>query len=370
MTPQLAAIFSQFSVSQAPVSATGLTSGHINETWRVDTESDTSYVLQRLSPVAFPNPDSVMANKLAVTRHLSAKAAAAGFRRPVPSFVPLREGGFLLRDKGGGAWNLMPFIGPSRSYLAAPDAHLAREAGLTLGAFLRETSDLDPAVLSETLPGFHDLSRRLGEFDVALASAEADRRSDAAQVIEAVGELRESMLVIERLRMAGAIPQRVTHNDTKLPNMLFTPEGKGLCMIDLDTVMPGILHYDFGDAVRMLCNTGAEDEPDADCIGIRLDYFEAFAQGMFGGGSHLLPRPGEMTALADSPAVMAFIVGLRMLTDFLQGDRYFSTAYPGHNLVRARAQLALARRFTDARARLQTAIESALQSAANSDRTG
>ncbi|MFZ8965192.1 MAG: phosphotransferase enzyme family protein [Steroidobacteraceae bacterium] len=369
MNVKLADIFGRFAVDELPCAATLLTSGHINQTWRVDTTSGASYVLQRLSPVAFPDPDSVMANKLAVTRHLSTRAAAADAARPVPRFLALREGGFLLRDEDGGAWNLMPFIGPSRSYLAAPDVHIAREAGLTLGEFLSHTSDLDPTLLNETLPGFHDLGRRLGEFDVALASADAGRRNEAAQAIRDVGELRESMLVIERLRVAGVIPPRVTHNDTKLPNMLFTPEGKGLCMIDLDTVMPGILHYDFGDAVRMLCNTGAEDEPDPDRIGIRLDYFEAFIEGMFG-GSRLAPQPGETTALADSPAAMAFIVGLRMLTDFLEGDRYFTTAYPGHNLVRARAQLALAGRFTEARARLEDALESALQSAADSGRTG
>lgn len=369
MDSKLAALFVQFGVSDTPTSATALTSGHINQTWRIDTASGSSYVLQRLSPVAFPDPDSVMINKLTVTRHLWKRALESDPSHPVPRFLALREGGFLLRDEDGKAWNLMPFIGPSRSYLAAPDVHIAREAGLTLGAFLSRTSDLDPSLLTETLPGFHDLNRRLAEFDTALASAEAGRRNQASQVIADVGGLRESMLVIERHKAAGTIPLRVTHNDTKLPNMLFTPEGKGLCMIDLDTVMPGILHYDFGDAVRMLCNAGAEDDPDPDRIEVRFDYFKAFVQGMFGEGQ-LLPRHGETTALADSPAVMAFIVGLRMLTDFLQGDRYFATAYAGHNLVRARAQLALAHRFAKARAQLENLIGSALQSAANSGRTG
>jgi len=367
--PRLAAIFSQFSVSAMPTSATGLTSGHINDTWRIDTESGQSYVLQRLNPIAFPDPDAVMANKLAVTEHLLKRAGGRGFGKAVPGFLPLRRGGFLLRDNQGGAWNLMPFIGPSRSYLVAPDVHIAREAGQTLGLFLSQTSDLDPALLSETLPGFHNLERRLAEFDAAKDSADPRRCEDAAPTIDTVTELRESMLGIEQLRQAGVIPERVTHNDTKLPNMLFTPQGKGLCMIDLDTVMPGILHYDFGDAVRMLCNSGAEDDPNPDHIKVRLDYFEAFVEGMFGEGT-LVPRTGETTALADSPAVMAFIVGLRMLTDFLQRDRYFAIAYPGHNLVRARAQLALARRFSDSRAPMEDAIESALQSAAQAGRTG
>jgi hypothetical protein len=177
------------------------------------------------------------------------------------------------------------------------------------------------------------------------------------------------MQVLDQQRDSDALPLRVTHNDTKLSNMLFSPSGTGLCMIDLDTVMPGLLHYDFGDAVRVLCNSGAEDEPDTHAIQVRLDYFEAFTHGMFG-QSGFKPRPEELAGLSISPAVMAFIVGLRMLTDFLEGDRYFSTAYPGHNLVRTRAQFTLARRFLAARPPMQASIEHAIQSTAASGRTG
>jgi hypothetical protein len=235
----------------------------------------------------------------------------------------------------------MNYIEDSLVYLKSPNADIAFEAGKAFGSFLAMTSDLDPSLLHESLPRFHSMSLRYTEFERALTSASADRLTMASEMIESAHELRPEMHILEEWAAEGTIPVRVTHNDTKISNALFSKDGKALCVIDLDTVMPGIVHYDFGDSVRSICGTADEDEPEISEVEFNLEYYKSFVRG-FVGASGLRLTEAETKGLARSGKVMTFIIGLRFLTDFLNNDIYFETKYDTHNLVRARNQFRLA----------------------------
>jgi hypothetical protein len=235
----------------------------------------------------------------------------------------------------------MIYIDDSRVFLKTPDKKTAYEAGKAFGRFLALTSDLDPSRVRETLPRFHSMSLRFEQFDASLKSADEQRRSGASDLIAYAGSVRSEMHSLEKLTAEGEIPFRVTHNDTKLSNALFSGDGEALCVIDLDTVMKGIVHYDFGDAVRTICSGEDEDEPDLSNIHFDMGYFESFTRG-FVGESGLELSAKESEGLALSAKVMTFIIGLRFLTDYLNNDIYFDTKFDNHNLIRARNQFRLA----------------------------
>ncbi|MCO6512326.1 MAG: aminoglycoside phosphotransferase family protein [Aridibacter famidurans] len=337
-------VFEAFAAEGAPVQADPIKTGHINQTFVVRTDAGGSYVLQQINGRVFPDPEAVIDNKVKVASHIAAKRAGLPeqeFRRRALRFFETRSGGFLHKDPEGGFWNLLNYIEDSRVYLRTPNSKVAREAGRAIATFLKDTEDLDPSALNVTIPRFHSMSLRYSQFDEAVASGSDERKSEAEDLIGRAFELRSEMLSLERRVSEGLIPLRVTHNDTKISNVLFSEDDEALCMIDLDTVMPGVVHYDFGDAVRTICNKGDEDEQDVANVGFDLEYFEAFVKGFFR-DSGLDLRSGEAEGLAFSSRVMTFIVGLRMLTDYLNNDIYFDTAYETHNLVRARSQFRLA----------------------------
>jgi Ser/Thr protein kinase RdoA (MazF antagonist) len=214
----------------------------------------------------------------------------------------------------------------------------AYEAARAFGTFQYLVSDLEGGPLRETLPGFHDTPRRLAALE---AAAKADRAGRAAEAAAELSQAR-SQAACAGLLVSAGLPVRVTHNDTKINNVLFDAEsGRGLCVIDLDTVMPGLMPFDFGDLVRTAVSPAAEDEPDLARVGVRLDVFEAIAQGWREGAGDAL-TDAEKALLPASGRVIAYELGLRFLTDYLDGDRYFKTRRPAHNLHRARVQLRLA----------------------------
>lgn len=334
-------IFGNFEVDEPVVESAPIVSGHINDTFLVKTEGG-SYVLQRINTSVFTNPDQVVANKVLVVNHL--RSDGASLQEPgrrVLTFRETRAGGYLHTDTGGNAWNLMNYIEDSLVYLKSPNSKIAFEAGKAFGSFLAMTKDLDASRLHETLPRFHSMSFRYSQFDEALGSASNDRLVEASDLIGTAHELRSEMHILEEWAAEGKIPLRVTHNDTKISNALFSKDGKAICVIDLDTVMPGIVHYDFGDAVRTICGSADEDEQDISKVEFNFDYFKSFVEG-FLGKSGLKLSDAEAEGLALSGKVMSFIVGLRFLTDYLNNDIYFDTKYETHNLVRARNQFRLA----------------------------
>jgi glucosamine-6-phosphate deaminase len=322
--------------------------GHINDTFVVSFEQGgvtTRYILQRINENVFKNVDVVMDNIARVTAHAGRRAIASGapdaIRRAL-TLIPTRAGGNLHRDAFG-AWRCYIFIEGAQSYDVIKDPAMAREGARAFGEFQRLLSDLPGGRLLETIPHFHDTRRRFEALRQAVAEDKVGRVREAAAEIGFARE-RESMVdVVLQLLASGAIPERVTHNDTKLNNVMIDDlTGAGICVIDLDTVMPGSALYDFGDMVRSAINSAPEDERDLTRVHARLDIFDALTEGYLSASRAFL-TPAEVAHLAFSGRLIAFEIGLRFLTDFLQGDVYFKTHRPGHNLDRARAQFALLR---------------------------
>ena len=322
-------------------------SGHINDTFAVTySQAGTSvrYILQRLNRQVFTDPAAVMDNVRRVTAHLAAKAAGLpDASRRALTLIPARDGGSAVRDAAGETWRCFLFIEnvTAHDVLASPE--LARKAAAAFGTFQELLADLPGGRLNETIPEFHNTVRRCEALERAVA---ADCAGRAGLCQAEIGFARRNRALAASLlgrQAAGLLPERVTHNDTKLNNvMLDNATGEGLCVIDLDTVMPGLALYDFGDLVRSATNPAAEDEPDLAKVTMRLEYFEALVEGYLATAGQFL-TPDEKECLALSGQVIAFEVGLRFLTDFLEGDRYFKVrqGWENHNLHRCRTQFKL-----------------------------
>ena len=336
-------IFKKFAAESEFVNAVELDSGHINDTFVIETTAKPFYVLQRINHFVFGDVPSLVENKIAVSRHLRKKLKGLSedvLRERVLTFVRTETDENFYKDDQGNYWNLSLYVDNCVNYEKVPNAKIAFEAGKIFGEFLYLTNDFEIEQITETIPDFHKMSLRFRQFDESLANAKPERIGQASELIEFVHLSRNEMLALEKLVNEDKIPFRLTHNDTKISNVLFSRKGEALCVIDTDTVMKGIVHYDFGDAVRTICNNGSEDEKDLSKVTFNLDYFEAFTKGFlesFGEGISDI----EVEYLAFSAKVMTFIVGIRMLTDFLNNDVYFKPRYELHNLVRAKSQMKL-----------------------------
>ena len=315
------------------VARLGEGSGHIHRTFRVECEGG-ALALQRLNAEVFPDLEALMANFLAVTEHLRAKQAGTpDLDRRVLRSLPLRGGGWLHRDGEGAAWRATRFIEGARMPSEPATPGEARAAASALGGFLARLADLPRAALRETLPGFHDTRQRFLALQDAAASDPMGRAGEAADVLA----YARSQEALSGALDGSRLTLRPVHNDTKLANVLLDGKtGEGLCVLDLDTVMPGLAAHDFGDLVRSAAFDGAEDE-----AGARLDLgrLRALAEGYLEGAGDSL-APEERAAFGLGARVIAYELGLRFLTDHLLGDRYFGAPVPGLNLIRARAQFA------------------------------
>ncbi|MBE5803807.1 MAG: aminoglycoside phosphotransferase family protein [Clostridiales bacterium] len=311
--------------------------GHINYTFLVETGAGGAYILQRLSPAAFNAPEKVMENVSRVTAYLRGVIARRGGdpSRETLEIIPLADGReYLLTDEG--CWRMYRFIAGARSYQQAENEAVFREAGRGFGRFMRDLAQYPAVTLHETIPRFHDTENRLTAFRAA-AARDTSGRAD--------GVRQEIAFVLERGHRAGTLvsaglPLRVTHNDTKLNNVLMDEQGRALCVIDLDTVMPGLCAYDFGDSIRSGANTAAEDEADLSRVHFSLPMFRAYAEGYLGETGDMLTG-AEIDSLPLGAWMMTYECGMRFLMDYLNGDTYYHTTYPTHNLTRARNQFAL-----------------------------
>ena len=317
--------------------------GHINDTYRVTLPDGARYVLQRLNTAIFTRPEQVMENIAAVTAHLKAVILREGgdAQRGTLTFLSARDGSLLERDGEGGVWRMMRFIEGACSVDLPDTPALFELSGRAFGRFQRQMDGFDAARLHETIPGFHDTPARFAQLEAA-ASRDAMGRAAgcAAELAFCRAREKEAGRLLEALSR-GEIPLRVTHNDTKLNNVLLDEKtGEGVCVIDLDTVMPGLTAYDFGDAIRTGASTAAEDEPDLSKVGFSMTMFEAFARGYLGEAGAMLTAQ-EIASLPLGAWTMTFECGMRFLADHLSGDTYFKIARPGHNLDRARTQFAL-----------------------------
>ncbi len=320
-------------------------SGHINDTYLVKCAGNRPwYVLQRINREVFKDPEALMGNMRKVTEFLRAKILARGGDpdRETLTLLPARDGRKFHTDSRGDCWRLTLYITGSASYDRAEKPEDLYRSGRGFGMFQRLLADFPAAELHETIPDFHHTPARLAALNRA---AEADTAGHAGQVKKELDFVyareAETRIAADMLR-EGKLPLRVTHNDTKLNNILFDrTTGEALCVIDLDTVMPGLAIFDFGDSIRFGAGTGAEDEPDPGRISLSLTLFEAYAKGFLEGCGGSLTET-ETAMLPMGAILMTLECGIRFLTDYLEGSTYFRTAYPEHNLVRARAQFALA----------------------------
>ncbi|MBE6694411.1 MAG: aminoglycoside phosphotransferase family protein [Ruminococcaceae bacterium] len=339
-------IASNFTYEGELVGYTELKAGNINTTYRIEYEcgnKTTAYILQKINTFAFKDPEGLMNNVSLVTEHIAAAIKARGEdpERRVLRFVKAKNGTYLYTDVEGGAWRSYLFVGDCTAYDKIEDPKHFYEAGVGFGEFQRDLADFPAEKLVETIPNFHNTAKR---FDTFLASVAADAagRVESAQVeIDFVNSHRDMCSAIVDKMESGELPVRVTHNDTKLNNVLIdNASGHALCVIDLDTVMPGSALYDFGDAVRYGACTAAEDEPDISRIGFSMELFEQFTRGFVEKTKENLTRE-EILLLPLGAKVMTCELVIRFLTDYLDGDKYFKILYPEHNIVRTRAQIKL-----------------------------
>ena len=315
--------------------------GNVNRTYKVNFRmpdgSEKSYLVQNVNTYAFRNPVVLMDNIDRVTEHIRAKK---------PGEIALHFHHTADRKTyvidGENFWRMTNFI-RSVTYNSVKDPVILENAGRAFGEFQMQLSDFDSNSLFETIPDFHDTRKRYEKF---LASVEEDRagRAEAVrQEIDYLCSVQDQACLLTDLYRAGKLPLRVTHNDTKINNVLFSPEdNRAMVVIDLDTVMPGLMGHDFGDAIRFAANFVEEDCPEADKAGVDLDVFRTFAQGFLSQTAKTLTDT-EADTLAMSCFVLTAELATRFLADYLDGDLYFNTKYPGHNLVRARCQIALAK---------------------------
>ncbi|QTE24014.1 phosphotransferase enzyme family protein [Polaribacter cellanae] len=342
-------IFNEFDHQANYVSHSELNSGHINDTFLVKTQGSKNYILQRINHNIFKDVPGLVNNKVLTSEHIKSKfpnLSQEELTKKVVSFVKTKNSDFYYFKKGGHFWNVMVFIDDSVTHEIVKDKEIAYEGGKLLGEFLNLTADLDSSKLIDVIPNFHDMSFRYKQYASSVQSASKDRLFSATKYTKIVADLKEEMHILQKLKEAGEIPVRVTHNDTKISNSLFTKDNKGICMIDTDTVMSGIIHYDFGDAIRTICNTAAEDEKDLSKVEFNIEYYKAYEKGFLEKSKDSLSNV-ELKYLPLAAKTMIFIMALRFLTDYLNNDVYYKTNYPEHNLDRAKNQFKLIESFSE-----------------------
>lgn len=322
-------------------------SGHINDTYRLEYRQEDGlrcYVLQRINTAIFKHPDQLMDNILRVTGHQRRKLAAAGaadLERRVLTFAPARGGGYTATGSDGGCWRLCQLVERTHTCDVIESVDQAFLTAAAFAGFQEGLVDLPGGRLHETIPNFHNTASRFADFAQAVAENRAGRAAAVAAEVDFALARRDLAPVLVDLMQQGRIPERITHNDTKLNNILLDDtSGEALCVIDLDTVMPGSALYDFGDMVRSSSCTAAEDEADLSRVRIDLEMFTALVRGYLSVGRNFLNRT-EIDHLVLSGRLITFEQGIRFLGDYLNGDTYYKIQYPEHNLVRARNQLTL-----------------------------
>ncbi|HPN77059.1 MAG TPA: aminoglycoside phosphotransferase family protein [Prolixibacteraceae bacterium] len=316
--------------------------GHINDTFLVTTPGNKpDLILQRKNHLIFKDIAGMMSNIVLTTNHIRKKLMVEGEAEPdrkVMHYIPAPDGRYFVNDAEGNFWTLFLFVRDSNSIEEVTSTAQAFSAGKAFGHFQMQCSDLPGSLLIETIPNFHNGKFRLEQFITSVKENRADRVASMQPVIDRLLSLAPEMTRLQDMLDRGEVPLRITHNDTKINNVLFDDNDNILCIIDLDTVMPGSALFDFGDAIRTLGNTAAEDEPDLAKIGFNREYYQAFAEGYLSESSGFL-TPSERKNLAFACRYMVWEQTIRFLTDYLNGDTYYKIAYPEHNRVRTMAQL-------------------------------
>lgn len=339
---KLQQIASQFQVEGKIASIDMLGEGFINDTFTITTQGDApNYILQRKNHHVFPDVPAMMNNILLVTEHIKRKVVAAGGdpMREVLTVTKTHDGKLHYQDNEGNFWAVCLFIPDSITYARADSLELAYKGGVGIGKFQSQLTDFTKP-LAETIKGFHNIRWRFEQWDAALAANKANRKESLATEIDWIESRRKEMLAFWSLVESGEIPTRVTHNDTKISNILFEASGDVLCVIDLDTVMNSTSLNDFGDAIRSYANTGMEDDRNLANVSLNVAVFEAYAKGYLSERKSTLTQK-ELDYLAFSARYITYEQVLRFLMDYIDGDLYYKITAPDHNLVRTHAQYKL-----------------------------
>lgn len=341
------AIFDAFQIPGSCLDSRPYGSGHINDTYVVafsQAGTRVRYIMQRINHLVFRSPEAVMENIVRVTSELQRRLAEArvpDISRRALRVIPASDGRSCAVDGEGNFWRCYAFIESAKTYDVIESGHQAYEAARAFGEFQGMVSELPGGRLHETIPDFHNTRAR---FEALRAAVSADSHGRLKEVGPEWDFIRahEAMVdVLLRLHADGEIPERITHNDTKLNNVMIDDTTEtGICVIDLDTVMPGLALYDFGDMVRTATSPALEDEKDLSKVRMQMPMFEALVRGYLSGAGGFLV-PAEIAHLAFSGKLISLEIGIRFLTDYLSGDTYFKIKRPEHNLDRCRTQLAL-----------------------------
>jgi hypothetical protein len=315
--------------------------GHINDTFLAETETEgRRYVFQRINDSIFQDVPRLMENIRRVCEHVTIAASRlpADIRQQPMVLMPAKSGGTFARDARGGYWRVYEYLEGTETIEQVEDVAHARESAKAFGVFLDMLRDLPGPRLHETIPHFHDTPKRIRDLEVAVDRDVAGRLSEVEAEVAFVRDHAEIADALTRRLKTGELPERITHNDTKINNIRFDcTTGKGAAVIDLDTVMPGLVHYDFGDMIRTTCFVGSEDERDLSTVRLRAEYVEAVYEGFLEGASGFL-TDAEKSCLDLAGTIICLEIGVRFLTDYLEGDVYFKTHRPRQNLERARVQ--------------------------------
>ncbi len=339
---QLIAILKQFAIDEDMVSAVPFGNGHINDTLKVtNSKGEIKYILQRINHHIFTNVDMLQNNIFTVTSHIRKKLVARGEQdvdRKVLTFIPAKDGKLYHFD-GDSYWRVCLFIPRSKSFEEVTP-QLSYEAGKAFGDFQTMLSDLPADALGETIPNFHNMEFRLKQFRDAVEANAAGRLEEVKDLVAEIEKRAKEMCIQEELYREGKLKKRTNHCDTKVNNIMFDEEGKVLCVIDLDTVMPGFVLSDIGDFIRTGANTGAEDDENLDNVEVNLEIFEAYTRGYMETAKAFL-TPQEIKLLPYGGRLLTYMQTVRFLTDYINGDTYYKIHSPKHNLIRTKAQFKL-----------------------------
>lgn len=322
-----------------PVSCKEIKSGHVNSTYLITTDAGVRYILQNVNTYAFPKTYIIMDNVAAISRFLAAKS---GDKPAMISYIDTKDGARYYDDGRGGAWRTYRYVENSICLDRVESAEDFYESARAFGKFQNALSLFPAQSLGDPIVNFHNTPDRFRQLKAAAEADVCSRLGEVGEELAFALRREEKAGILQRLRDDGVLPTRVTHNDTKINNVLFDADTrKALCVIDLDTVMPGLSVYDFGDAIRYGASTAAEDEKDLSKVWLDLELYRAFARGFLEECTSLTEE--EIESMPLGVFTITLECGVRFLTDYLMGDKYFSIDYPTHNLDRARTQFKLVR---------------------------
>ena len=356
-------ICASFNIEGKYLGCTELSTGNINSTYQVKFKrdgEDKSYIVQRINKLVFTQPEKVMDNIVRVTHHVREHVKDKGLSTKkfvLRAFMSKESGKPFIIDEQGEYWRCYRFIENSITYDTCDDLGIIERAGSAFGRFQNFLDGFDASSLYITIPNFHNTSARYESFHQAIEKDEYKRVERVKDEIQKLIDFESEAVKLQGYLDEGKIPLRVTHNDTKCNNVSFDKNtGEALAVLDLDTVMPGAIAHDFGDAIRFIANTVIEDDPDVDSVALDVDKYKAFAKGF------ITEVKNDLTDLERQTMnlgvfTMTVELAVRFLTDYLNGDKYFKTKYPGHNVDRARNQIALAQDIQNKRALMDDIIK-------------